>query len=78
MLPVGGYWRWRDNFWSRYHIYKGIKAFIIPLALLPEQRGRKPGSRRTPKEKIKRNVIKDYRQFGSNRCELFDDLSHLI
>jgi len=37
--------------------------------LLPEKRGAKPGSRRTPKE-IERNIIKAYRQFGSNRYEL--------
>ena len=40
-----------------------------PLALLPEKRGPKPGSRRTPKE-IERNIIKAYREFGSNRYEL--------
>lgn len=38
-------------------------------ALLPRKRGAKPGSRRTPKE-IERNIVKAYRQFGSNRYEL--------
>jgi len=38
-------------------------------ALLPQRRGPKPGSRRTPKE-IERNIIKAYRRFGSNRYEL--------
>jgi transposase InsO family protein len=40
-----------------------------PEALLPQKRGPKPGSRRTPKE-IERNIVKAYRQFGSNRYEL--------
>src|SRR3989344_5245021 len=38
-------------------------------SLLPDKRGAKPGSRRTPKE-IERNIIKAYRRFGSNRYEL--------
>ena len=38
-------------------------------ALLPAKRGPKPGSRRTPKD-IERNIVKVYRQFGSNRYEL--------
>jgi len=38
-------------------------------SLLLKKRGAKPGSRRTPKE-IERNIIKSYRQFGSNRYEL--------
>ena len=38
-------------------------------ALLPQKRGARPGSRRTPKE-IERNIIKAYRRFGSNRYEL--------
>jgi hypothetical protein len=38
-------------------------------ALLPSKRGARPGSRRTPKA-IERNIIKAYRQFGSNRYEL--------
>lgn len=38
-------------------------------ALLPEKRGAKPGSRRTPKD-IERNIIKAYRKFGSNRYDL--------
>jgi len=40
-----------------------------PKSLLPNKRGAKPGSRRTPKE-IERNIIKAYRRFGSNRYEL--------
>jgi transposase InsO family protein len=40
-----------------------------PLSLLPQKRGAKPGTRRTPKE-IERNIIKAYRRFGSNRYEL--------
>ncbi len=40
-----------------------------PEALLPEKRGPKPGTRRTPKE-IERNIVKAYRRFGSNRYEL--------
>ncbi len=38
-------------------------------SLLPQKRGARPGSRRTPKE-IERNIIKAYRRFGSNRYEL--------
>lgn len=38
-------------------------------SFLPHQRGPRLGSRRTPKE-IERNIIKAYRQFGSNRYEL--------
>lgn len=38
-------------------------------SLLPNKRGARPGSRRTPKE-IERNIIKAYRRFGSNRYEL--------
>ena len=38
-------------------------------SLLPERRGAKPGTRRTPKE-IERNIMKAYRRFGSNRYEL--------
>ena len=34
-----------------------------------KKRGAKPGSRRTPKD-IERNIVKAYRQFGSNRYEL--------
>ena len=40
-----------------------------PESLLPNKRGAKPGSRRTPKE-IERNIVKAYRRFGSNRYEL--------
>ncbi|MBI5373809.1 MAG: transposase family protein [Candidatus Schekmanbacteria bacterium] len=38
-------------------------------SLLPEKRGARPGSRRTPKD-IERNIVKAYRRFGSNRYEL--------
>jgi hypothetical protein len=38
-------------------------------ALLSKKRGARPGSRRTPKD-IERNIVKAYRQFGSNRYEL--------
>lgn len=48
---------------------KWIEGGKKPEALLPEKRGPKPGSRRTPKE-IERNIIKAYRRFGSNRYEL--------
>lgn len=40
-----------------------------PEGILPQKRGARPGSRRTPKE-IERNIIKAYRRFGSNRYEL--------
>ena len=36
---------------------------------MPNKRGVRPGSRRTPKE-VERNIIKAYRRFGSNRYEL--------
>ena len=39
------------------------------ISLLPEKRGVRPGTRRTPKE-IERNILKVYRRFGSNRYEL--------
>jgi transposase InsO family protein len=38
-------------------------------AILPNKRGARPGSRRTPKD-IERNIMKAYRRFGSNRYEL--------
>jgi len=38
-------------------------------SLLPDKRGARPGSRRTPKE-IERNIVNAYRRFGSNRYEL--------
>lgn len=53
---------------SRYYI-KWIRSGRKDESVLPSKRGPKPGSRRTPKE-IERNVIKAYRQFGSNRYEL--------
>lgn len=48
---------------------KWIESNKNVRALLPQKRGIKPGSRRTPKE-IERNIIKAYRRFGSNRYEL--------
>lgn len=53
---------------SRYY-RKWIEGGRKQESLLPEKRGAKPGSRRTPKE-IERNIIKTYRRFGSNRYEL--------
>ena len=53
---------------SRYY-RKWINGGRKPESLLPEKRGPKPGSRRTPKD-IERNIIKAYRRFGSNRYEL--------
>jgi hypothetical protein len=38
-------------------------------SLLPQKRGARSGSRRTPKT-IESNIIKVYRRFGSNRYEL--------
>jgi transposase InsO family protein len=48
---------------------KWVEGGKKPEALLPQKRGPKPGSRRTPKE-IERNILKAYRRFGSNRYEL--------
>lgn len=53
---------------SRYY-RKWLNGQRKEELLLPEKRGAKPGSRRTPKE-IERNIIKAYRRFGSNRYEL--------
>jgi len=53
---------------SRYY-HKWMAGGRKPESLLPQKRGPKPGSRRTPKE-IERNIIKAYRRFGSNRYEL--------
>ena len=53
---------------SRYY-RKWIEGGRKEEALLPQKRGAKPGSRRTPKD-IERNIIKAYRRFGSNRYEL--------
>ena len=53
---------------GRYY-RKWMNGHRQPEPLLPQKRGAKPGSRRTPKE-IERNIIKAYRQFGSNRYEL--------
>jgi len=52
----------------RYH-RKWIAGGKQAAALLPEKRGAKPGTRRTPKE-IERTIMKAYRRFGSNRYEL--------
>ncbi len=52
----------------RYH-RRWIEAKKDPAAILPQRRGPKPGTRRTPKE-IERNIIKAYRRFGSNRYEI--------
>jgi len=52
----------------RYY-HKWVEGGRKPEALLPQKRGAKPGSRRTPKE-IERNILKAYRRFGSNRYEL--------
>ena len=48
---------------------KWIEGDKIPEALLPQKRGAKPGSHRTPKD-VERNIVKAYRRFGSNRYEL--------
>jgi len=53
---------------SRYY-HKWIDGGRTPQSLLPEKRGAKPGSRRTPKL-IERNIVNAYRRFGSNRYEL--------
>ncbi|MCP4370968.1 MAG: transposase family protein [Deltaproteobacteria bacterium] len=53
---------------SRYYL-KWVTGGKKDEALLPQKRGAKPGSRRTPKD-IERNIIKAYRRFGSNRYEL--------
>ena len=53
---------------SRYY-KKWVNGGKKPEFLLPEKRGPKPGSRRTPKS-IERNIVKAYRRFGSNRYEL--------
>lgn len=53
---------------GRYY-RKWIQGSRLNEALLPDRRGARPGSRRTPKE-VERNIIKAYRRFGSNRYEL--------
>ena len=53
----------------RRYYTKWIEGNKTDESLLPSKRGARPGSRRTPKE-IERNIIKAYRQFGSNRYEL--------
>src|SRR4030067_2377384 len=52
----------------RYYV-KWLQGNKQDESLLPDKRGAKPGSRRTPKD-IERNIIKAYRRFGSNRYEL--------
>lgn len=54
----------------RYYL-RWIESKKDPSSLLPQKRGPKPGSRRTPKE-IERNILKAYRRFGSNRYELVE------
>lgn len=53
---------------SRYY-HKWVVAGKTDESLLPQKRGARPGSRRTPKE-IERNIVNAYRRFGSNRYEL--------
>ncbi|MFH1428452.1 MAG: DDE-type integrase/transposase/recombinase [Candidatus Margulisiibacteriota bacterium] len=53
---------------GRYY-RKWLEGGKLEESLLPKKRGARPGSRRTPKE-IERNIIKAYREFGSNRYEL--------
>ncbi len=53
---------------GRYY-RKWIEGNKQPESLLPNKRGAKPGSRRTPRS-IERDIIKAYRRFGSNRYEL--------
>lgn len=53
----------------RRYYCKWIEGGRKPESLLPNKRGPKPGSRRTPKE-VERNIIKAYRRFGCNRYEL--------
>ena len=53
---------------SRYY-RKWVEGGRKLEALLPQKRGARPGSRRTPKD-IERNILKAYRRFGSNRYEL--------
>jgi transposase InsO family protein len=58
---------------SRKELYRYYRKWVEggknPQSLLPQKRGARPGSRRTPKT-IERNIIKAYRRFGSNRYEL--------
>lgn len=53
---------------TRYY-HKWVEGGKTKESLLPQRRGVKPGSRRTPKE-IERSIVKAYRRFGSNRYEL--------
>jgi transposase InsO family protein len=53
----------------RRYYRKWLEGGKTEESLLPEKRGARPGSRRTPKD-IERNIIKAYRRFGSNRYEL--------
>ena len=58
---------------SRKELYRYYRKWVEggknPDSLLPQKRGARPGSRRTPKT-IERNIVKAYRRFGSNRYEL--------
>jgi hypothetical protein len=53
---------------TRYY-NKWLQGNKSEESLLPQKRGPRPGSRRTPKE-IERTIMKAYRRFGSNRYEL--------
>lgn len=53
----------------RQYYMRWIESKKDSLSILPQRRGPKPGTRRTPK-KTERNIIKAYRRFGSNRYEL--------
>ena len=53
----------------RRYYRKWIEGGKQDESLLPNKRGARPGSRRTPKD-IERNIVKAYRRFGSNRYEL--------
>jgi transposase InsO family protein len=53
---------------SRYY-HKWIVGGKARESLLPQKRGARPGSRRTPKAG-ERSIIKAYRRFGSKRYEL--------
>jgi len=53
---------------ARYY-RKWVEGGKTTGSLLPNKRGPKPGTRRTPRE-IERSIVKAYRRFGSNRYEL--------
>ena len=52
----------------RYYV-RWVESGKDSMSVLPQRRGPKPGTRRTPKD-IERNIMKAYRRFGSNRYEL--------